>query len=113
MGETVKINRLSDNTIKFTIKTINGDLVNPNAIWIKVYLKSGGKVFKAINDPIGDETSNSHIVDNYLYIDIPGKKLNPGILEYMIETREYDENFDDNYKNTLSLNYKQTNIEVI
>lgn len=109
----VKLNRLSDNHIELNITTKDGLVINPKYKWLRIYLKTGSKILKVVNDPSGIETKYSHIEGDKLIIDIPSKKLNEGIIEYMIETRNNDENFNDKFQNIFSLDYVQTNIELV
>ena len=92
---------------------MDGALVAPSTQWMKVYLQSGGKTFTAVNDPTGEEGKYCHVEGDKLVIDVPGKRLGIGILEYMIETRETSRYFADGYKNTFPLNWKQTDIEIV
>lgn len=110
---TIKFNYLSDIQLEFTITSENNVTINPKNKWLKIFIKCGNRIFKAINDPGGYETKYCHVEDDKLVVDIPSKKLGKGFIEYMIETRNNDNNFDDNFKNILSLGYIKTNIEIV
>lgn len=113
MADEVTLNRLSDNQLKFIIKDINGNIIDPKYNWFTIHIKCGNKSFKAINDPSGEETQYCHITDDNLFIDIPSKKLDKGVIEYMIETRNVDNNFSDGFKNIFPLNYNKTKINIV
>ena len=113
MNNEVTLNRLSDNKIKLIITDNNNNIINPNYKWFKIYIKCGGKIFKAISDPFNKEYINCNICDDSLILNIPSKKLGIGIIEYMIESRNNDNSFSDNFKNIFLLKYNHTNINVI
>lgn len=109
-----QLSYLSDNQLRFVIKTDDGDIIDPRTTWCRVHLKSGGSNFVATNDPFGDGTKRCHIDESgVLVIDIPSKKLEKGVVEYMVEVREDSPYFDDGYKNTFPLSYTQTDIEIV
>jgi hypothetical protein len=111
--EATKLSYMSDNQLRMTIRTADGDIVSPADTWFKIYLQCGGKIFTAVNDPNGDEGQFCHVENDVLVIDIPGRKLGIGVIEYMIEVRENSTFFADGYKNTFPLSYTQTNIELV
>lgn len=111
--EGVKRSCLSDNQLEMTIYTEDGALVTPADMWMKIHLRSGGRVFTAIYDPEGEGTRNCHVENEVLVIDIPGRRLNPGVVECMIEVREECEYFNNGYKNTYSPSYKPIGITFV
>lgn len=108
-----QLNHLSDNQLRITPRDLDGTPVSPATNWMKVYLRSGDRTFIATNDPQGADTKFCHVEGDKLVVDIPGKRLNVGIVEYMIEVREDSPYFADGYKNTFSLKYSPTDIEMI
>ena len=111
--QKIKLNKLSDIQLEFTITSGNNVVINPNNKWITIYIRCGTKSLKVVNDPGGKETRYCHVEGDKLIVDIPGKKLDVGTIEYMIETRNNDENFNDKFKNIFSLNYSKTNIQLV
>lgn len=111
--EDAKRNYLSDNQLEMTICTEDGALVAPADMWMKIHLRCGGREFTAIYDPEGEETRNCHVENEVLVIDIPGRRLNPGMVECMIEVREKCEYFNNGYKNTHSLSYQPIGITFV
>lgn len=106
------LNHLSDNQLRLTsIKTEDQFLFDVEKEWLKIHFRCGGDIFTAIND--GKNSENCHIENGILVIDIPSNTFKYGNLEYMTEIREDSEFFHDNYKNTLSLNYKSCNIKFV
>lgn len=103
----------SDKQLKFVVRTVDGDLVDPNTTWLKIHLRCGGSTFYAVNDPFGDETKRCHIEDGVLVVDVASKKLQRGTVEYMIEVREDCQYFKDGYKNIFPLDYTLTEIEIV
>ena len=103
-----ELNCLSDTQLVMWPVTEDGVPIDPNTIWMRVFLRAGGKIFYCINDPQGEESKRCHIDGASLIIDIPAKHLRPGTLEYMIEVREKNEFFCDGYKNTFSPKFKPT-----
>ena len=110
--ETIKLNRLSDNQLCVTIYTLDKEVVNPEAMWLKIYLRCGDRKFVAVNDPQGNSL-RCHIENGKLLVDIPGKSLPPGELELMAEVRESSPHFADGYKNIFSTQYQPINIELV
>ena len=103
-----KLNCLSDTQLVMWPVTEDGVPIDPNTIWMRVFLRAGGKTFYCINDPEGVHNKHCHVDGDVLIVDIPGRSLRPGILEYMIEVREKNDFFCDGYKNTFSPNFKPT-----
>lgn len=108
-----QISYLSDNSFKMVVRTLEGERIDLSTTWLKVYIKAGGKTFTAVHDPLRYDTKNCHIEDIYLVVDVPSKRLGIGAVEYMIETREESQYFPDGYKNTFSLKYEPTDIEIV
>lgn len=108
-----RLNCLSDNQLRLSLFTIDGTPIESNTMWVKVYLRAGGKTFYCINDPEGVHNKHCHVDGDVLIVDIPGRSLRPGILEYMIEVREVCHFFADRYKNTFSIKYKPLEIEMV
>lgn len=111
--KTVKLSYLSDNQIRFTLRAEDGNLIKPDNLWVKVYLRSGDRTFTAVNDPFGADTKNCHIDGDTLVVDVPSRKLYIGKLEYMIEVRVDSSYFSDGYKNIFSGTYQTLNIELV
>ena len=108
----IKLNHLSDNQLRMFPITLDGLPIDPNTMWMKVYLRSAGRTFCCVNDPTGVETKHCHIDDKSLILDIPSRRLRPGVIEYMIEVRESSDCFADGYKNTYSSQFKSIEIEL-
>lgn len=109
-----QLSYLSDNQLRFVIKTNDGDIIDPRTTWCRVHIQCGDSKFVATNDPFGDETKRCHIDESgALVVDIPSKKLSKGTVEYMVEVREDNQYFEDGYKNTFPLSYTKTEIEIV
>lgn len=109
----MELNRLSDNQLRLHFFTADGVPVDPKTIWMRVFLRAGGKIFYCTNDPQGEENKHCHVDGASLIIDIPAQRLRPGMLEYMVETREESRFFNDGYKNTFAANYQNTGIKIV
>ena len=109
-----KTSYLNDNQIKVTVMTRNGKTLDAEALWMKVYLRCGGKTMTAVSDPTGEETKNCHVENGLLVLDIPGGRLAPGQPEYMVEVRQRSKDFEQGYKRTFSREYtKIEDIELV
>ena len=109
---TIKINRMSDTSIRMSIYTTDGVRVNPSLRWFKVHLTAGGRRFVAICNPDG-ENQGCHIDNDVLIIDVPSRHLGVGNVEYMIQYRQKNSNFPDGYRDVFPANWSKTNIEMV
>lgn len=108
-----KIGYYSDTPIELEITTQQGQLVDLKEVFIKVWLKSGGRYLLATHDPQGIMTRHCHVEGNMLVVDKPGRSLERGVIECMIEVGEDSRYYKDGRRNVFPLGFNKTDIEIV